>query len=384
MKVLVMGLRQGLCRSLERRGVSYILWNHKKVSSKLKAEKVLISPFLSKEEDFFSFLESNEVSAKEITHVIAGSEAPVVYASLARKWLKIVRNPHTLIQKCTDKLKMKDFLFEKGIPMTAFADMRKFENKDELISKLGLPLVVKARNSSGGRGVEFYADMSDEEFEYLKKNARKLDLYCEGAVKGSEGSIESFIQDHKIVYTNITEYYILGHCNIVPATYEEEIKKEILRLNDEVIKALRIKWGMTHMEYYITDDGLLFGEVALRPPGGHIMDCLELSYGESFWDHFVAIELHEENIKFNEVKSFSAAYIFHPGQGRILSIEGEQELKVLPCVKKWRLNLKVGDEVEARIGVGNDTGHALLKDTDAENLVDGINRIKGELKISFK
>ncbi len=383
MKVLVMGLRQGLCRALERRGIAYILWNHKKVSSKLKAERILISPYLSEESEFFKYLEESQINPGQITHIIAGSEAPVIYASLARKWLKVKRNPHTLILKCTDKLEMKKYLFEKGIPMTRFTDIKKCENKEELIGKLGLPLVIKARNSSGGRGLEFLETISDDEFSYLKKNARKLDLYCEGALKGSEGSIESFVQNHKIVFTNITQYYELGHCNIVPAIYNEELKSQIHALNEEVIKALKIKWGMTHLEYYITDEGLLFGEVALRPPGGHIMDCLKLSYREDFWDHFLNVELHQEDLSFKEASSYSAAYIFHPGKGKVSSITGVQELQSLPNMKKWRLQLKVGDTVETRVGVGNDTGYALLSDGESSKLVESIDRIREELKVDF-
>ncbi len=384
MKVLVMGLRQGLCRALERRGIDYILWNHVNVSSKLKAKSIIISPYQDDEEEFLRTLERNEVYPSDFTHVIAGSEAPVVYASLARKWLGVKRNPHNLILKCTDKLTMKKFLSEKGIPMTKFEDIKKSETKEELIEKLGLPLVIKARNSSGGRGVEFIEKLDDDYFHYLKKNARKLDLYCEGAIKGREGSIESFIQNHEVVFTNITEYYVLGHCNIVPATYDDELKEKIKELNEAVIKALKIKWGMTHLEFYETKEGLLFGEVALRPPGGHIMDCLELTYGDNFWDHFLKVELHEEDHSFSAVKNTSAAYIFHPGDGKVISIEGEDDLKQMPTVKKWRLQLKVGDVVEPRVGVGNDTGYSLLLGKSAGQVIESIDQINEKLKITFE
>lgn len=350
MKVLVMGLRQGLCRALERRKIPYILWNHKEVSSKLRAEKIVVGPYMDSEADFFAFFDLCKINHDEFSHVIAGSEAPVIYASLARKWLKVERNPHTLILKCTDKLTMKKFLHEKGIPMTQFADIKKYENREELVEKLGLPLVVKGRNSSGGRDVKFHQSLSDSEFEILKKNARKLDLYGEAAVKGSEGSIESFVQDHNVIFTNITQYYVLGHCNIIPGLYSQELNSKIRDLNEQVIRALKIKWGMTHLEYYITDEGPLFGEIAIRPPGGHIMDCLELSYGENFWEHFLDVELHQKDLIFSKCQAYSAAYIFHPGKGKVMAIEGTRDLARLANIEKWRFKLNVGDEVETRVG----------------------------------
>jgi hypothetical protein len=383
MKVLVMGLRQGLCRALERRNLSYILWNHNKVSSKLKAECIIQSPYLDDEVEFLQTLNDNGVDGTEITHVIAGSEAPVVFASLARKWLKVKRNPHSLILKCTDKLTMKKFLCEKKVPMAKFVDIKKCRNKEELISILGLPLVIKARNSSGGRGLEFIKELSDDYFQELKKNARRLDLYCEAVIKGREGSIESFVQNHEIVFTNITEYYVLGHCNIVPATYSDELQEKIRKLNEIVIKALNIKWGMTHLEFYDTEEGLLFGEVALRPPGGHIMDCLELSYKDNFWDHFLNLELHKEDIFFSDNSEYSAAYIFHPGHGQVKEVKGQNELKEIETIKKWKLKLKVGDQVEPRLGVGNDTGYALLSSPDKNILIKSVDRIRSELRVEF-
>ena len=379
-----MGLRQGLCRSLERKGIDYILWNPTAITSHLKTKSIIIYPFSADEEEFRKTLKRHKVDVQKITHIIAGSEAPVVFASLARKWLKVKRNPHNLIVKCTDKLTMKKFLVEKEIPMGKFEDIRNCSSRDELIESLGFPLVLKARNSSGGRGLEFLNELSDEEFAHLKKNAKKLDIYCEGAIKGREGSIESFIQNHEILFTNITQYYIQGHCNIIPGIYDEKLCSEIRELNQKVVEALNIKWGMTHLEYYLTDKGVLFGEIALRPPGGHIMDCLDLSYNANFWDYFIGVELHEEDITFPEGFDYSSAYIFHPGEGKVESVDGVDELKKLTNLKTWKLKIKKGDSIQARIGVGNDTGYALLKDHSPKNLVKSIDRITSELKISFK
>ena len=95
---------------------------------------------------------------------------------------------------------------------------------------------------------------------------------------------------------NVTEYHRIGHCNLVPAHYSEKELELIHELNRRVIKALKIKWGMTHLEYYLTDEGILFGEVALRPPGGHIMDCMSIAYDVNIWDHFIDVELLQKTL----------------------------------------------------------------------------------------
>lgn len=49
-------------------------------------------------------------------------------------------------------------------------------------------------------------------------------------------------------------------------------------MNHQVIKALNIKWGLTHLEYYGDRNGELFGEIALRPTGGYIMELIKCAY----------------------------------------------------------------------------------------------------------
>jgi len=109
-------------------------------------------------------------------------------------------------------------------------------------------------------------------------------------IKGKEFSVESFIRNGKIIFRNITEYYELYHLNIVPASLDRGTSKRIYKLNDEVIKKFGINQGMTHFECYLTKDGLIFGEIALRPPGGYLMDLIQTAYGFDPWIELLNIE----------------------------------------------------------------------------------------------
>ena len=86
-----------------------------------------------------------------------------------------------------------------------------------------------------------------------------------------------------------------------------DIKGSVLKLNKMVIEGLNIKWGFTHLEYYMTEEGVLFGEVALRPPGGYIMEVLELVYEQSFWDIFEKVELGLDDITIGDAKNFASS-----------------------------------------------------------------------------
>ncbi len=371
MKALVFGHRLGIARSLERKGIPYVLWSTKEVKNKLLAEQIVIGPY---PESPLTLCEKIEKFA-DITHIIAGVENSVITASKARAWLDLRRNPHSVILICTDKLKMKKFLANKGIPTTRFVPSLN-KGVEEIVEKLGLPVVCKEKLSSGGRGVEFLRTKDE-----ISDRLGKENLYFEKAIVGTEGSIESFICDRKILFTSTTEYYKHGLCNKVPARYTEEIKNKIKELNQNVISAMSIKWGMTHLEYYITEDEILFGEVALRPPGGYLMDTLALCYEENFWDKFVEIETGSKTVQFNNLKNFSSSIIIYPKEGTIKTIEGLDKIEKLSSLKHMKINLKVGQKILQREGVGQDFGHVFLSNSSESGLDQDVDRFYSELVI---
>jgi len=366
MLVLVMGHRLPLARTLERLKIPYIVWSEKPLKNKLCSEQIIVSSFPEQKEDVYDKV--SEYS--EITHVIASVEKAVIPASNIRLWFKLKRNPHNLILKCTDKLKMKTYLLEKNIPMTKFSSSRKISS-EEAIERLGFPIVSKPKLSSGGRGISFLR--SREEVELAKTSS----CYYEEFIEGTEGSVESFIVDNEIVFSNITEYYKNGLCNKVPGRYSDELNAKIRELNRSVVKALNIKWGMTHLEYYITDSGLYFGEIALRPPGGYIMEIISKSYNIDAWETFILVELGLYASNKVQLESYGSSLLIHPEKGTVASIEGVEDIKKLESLDHFKLNLKVGDVIGKRQGVGENFGYAFFSNSSAKKLDQDIKTSRG-------
>jgi biotin carboxylase len=277
--------------------------------------------------------------------------------------------------KCTDKLKMKLYLKEKGIPMTPFLGKKMYQGSDKAVEELGDKLIVKPRKNSGGRGLKVITDKS--EIDKALNNRTLL----EKSIEGSEGSVETLIEDGLIKFTNITQYKDLGICNYVPCHYSEEKQENILALNQSVISALRIKWGITHLEFYDTSKGLLFGEVALRPPGGYIMEAMEQAYGCNFWDLLVCVELGLEIKIFPKQIRFAASRIIYPSLGTITEIDGEEDSRNLASVRKLSLKAKVSQEVQKRSGVGEDLGYCIFANEDKQQLIADIESFKKILMI---
>lgn len=372
MNVLVMGYRKGICLALEKLEIKYIIWHPKKIKTKRKASQIITGKFPKSKKDLIEQLPINI----RITHVISGTEDSVFPASLVRKWLNTKRNPLSVAVKCTDKLKMKLYLKDKGIPMTPFLGKQMYEDPDQVIEELGETLIVKPRKNSGGRGLKVITDKS--EIDVVLNNRTLL----EKVIEGSEGSVETIIEDSEIKFINITHYQKIGTCNYIPNHYSKKIQASIAELNKSVIKALKIKWGITHLEFYNTKNGLLFGEIALRPPGGYIMDTLKEVYGCNFWELLVRTELDLKIHDLPKHRKYGASYILYPKEGVVSEVIGEEDVRNLQSVIKFKVKAKVGDMIRKRAGVGEDFGYCIFAHESKQQLLDDLKTFEKKFKIN--
>lgn len=351
-RVLVVGPRPGLTAALKRKRIPYAVWAE---SDRVVGGKrpVLVAPFRQSESKLRVEAE-RLVEHGPFTHVIGATEASVVAASVARRVLDARRSEHTVALRCHDKLYMKRKIFDAGVRLTDFLDGNVDLSGQEVLDRLGSPVVVKDRSSSGGRGLTLAATPDDLE------GAQRRDRLLERYVDAEEASIETFLDDGEILFTNITRYVTKREVNALPAPPDEHTAA-LLQLNQRALRALRVRWGMTHLEVYLTPDGPLFGEVALRPPGGYIMDLLELAWGFDPWEALIAVELGRPFSFPVQAEAAAAAWVLHPGGGRLRAIEGVDQVLAHPACADLKLKVAPGDVIAERTGVGVDVGRLLLR-----------------------
>lgn len=355
--VLLVGYRREVAKVLEKENIPFAILSDKPLLRTPPEAGFSITHSFSSEPEILTDLDANFAKlGRKPSHVLACTEAAVFLAGRIRKHFNTRMFKEALVRRCSNKIEMKEFLRGKGIPMTPYLIGTGKESAATVVEKLSLPIVVKPTSTSGGRGQVVCKTETD-----LEKAIGKKLLY-EKFVDASEGSVESFISNGKILFTNITEYYEKRVCNLVPASYSTEEKQAILALNQQVITALKINWGMTHLEFYRHPDGLLFGEIALRPPGGYIMNLIRKSYKFNPWQAFVDIELDRPCSFPDQNSKFSAAWIYHPGPGTVTSVSDPPNISSLV---KHKIKTKIGAEVQTRAGSGEDIGYSILS---SENL----------------
>lgn len=376
-RVLVIGPRRGLIAQLRERRIPFSVWQQRANFRVAATQLNLVAPLWSSPAKVRAQIR-DAFPDERFTHVIAGTESAVLPAALARREVGARSSSVASASRCRDKLLMKQHLAKFAIPMTPYlADSAELEPA-RVFADLGAPLVRKFRKSSGGRGMQLLA--RSEDYQPGKRGVCILERY----VDAPEASIESFIDHGKIRFSNITQYYRKGHSNFVPAQFGASLQSSLLELNAQVISALGIAWGMTHLEVYLTSGGPLFGEIALRPPGGYIMNALHHAWGFKPWAAFLAMELGEEFVFPASVSAYAAAEVLHPGSGRVLAVKGEAQVLDEQGVCELRVKVRLGDLLAPRSALGQDTGYVIHASSSPEQRLALHERIEANLRIEME
>ena len=378
--VLIVGRRGRCYRAALRMGHSVFLWSDGLLheSRKEKLAGWIETPFKSCEKRLLTS-DIEAIRKFNIEFAIAATESSVDIAAMIREEFKLTGTPLNITNILHNKNDMKLEALKLDIPITKFHLITDQDAPEALLEKLGLPLVVKPVAESGARGVMVLNSLNE-----IKSHA-KPGMLAEAFVEGAEVSVETFIHNGLPIFHNITEYLHQWKKSIVPGAFEQDLAEAIIKINDRVISGFGVKNGMTHAEFYLTKNGPVFGEMAVRPPGGYYMELIEYAYGFNPWKTYVELETGSTP-KPLPVKAKKSACVFmiHPGAGIVDEISGLELLKELKEVEQFKCKVEPGSEVGERDSTSSEVGHVLMSADSRKILLEKLQIVEDQLVIKMK
>lgn len=377
-RVLIVGRRSACYRAALRLGHSVFLWSSQTLHDSRKEHLAgWIEHDFEQCDNGIPDAVTEAASAFSPEFVIPATESSVMLAAMLREILGLEGITVSVADLAHNKFSMKSEAVLHDIPVTPFHHVTAADSADFLIDKLGLPLVLKPVDESGATDVRV-ARKKEEVERFLAPG-----LLAEAFVEGTEVSVETFVAGGVPIFHNITDYLHQWQKSAAPASLPAGLKAEILRINDKVIDAFNIERGLTHAEFYLAPDGPVFGEIAVRPPGGYYMELIERSYGFDPWETYVAIECGAKSLDLPATANvFTAVYMIHPGKGRVTSISGVKEVRRLAGVFEFKLDLSVGEDVPDHVNTSNEVGHVLIEAATQAELLGKISYIESTLLIT--
>jgi biotin carboxylase len=378
--ILIIGSRSPCVKAALELGYNVILWGD---GSPPRALKKLLKaqikvPYDACKEDLTSDVKSF-LRSYEINYVVANTEETVVIGSRVRQFLDIKRLAPQITERFHNKYIMKNCAKAIGIPITQYELVEPQTTAESLIKSLGLPLVIKPVDSSGARDVKIIRTLD------ALKAILEPGLLAEAYIEGSEMSVETFVHDGKPIFHNTTEYLHPWKESVLPTDISPDVTNEILKLNDKILLEFGINRGMTHSEFYLTANGPLFGELAIRPPGGYYMPLISHVYGFDAWKTYVQLECGQKPVDLNQKPNgYGAVYMIHPGPGIIGSIQGIESIKnEITDIIEFSLRKKVGQTISEHLSSSDEVGHILFWSPTRESAIQKIESIRKCLTIEL-
>lgn len=357
-RILMMGRRRRALLAAERMGVDVLLVHDDGREGRIKRTE---ANELARFDDREACVRAAERLAKDrpVDAVVAVVERTVGAAATVREALGV---PGPRVEEANpwrDKVAMKEAVAQAGVPCAEMRLVMHDTDPEALVAALGLPLVIKPRTSSGSRGTLIAKDLD------AVRAARMDGRMAERFVRGTELSVESFVQGGEVVFENITSYLVPAWANIVPSALSPRVAEAVRALNRAAIAALAVRDSMVHLEAYVTqDDGVpqvVFGELAARPPGGYLMDLIELAYGFDPWEPVIDIALGRPVRVPTETSAYAGVWLLHPGAGVVETVLGLEDARSVDGVLTVECKLSPGQRVSVRRGTGELFGRVLVR-----------------------
>ena len=292
-------------------------------------------PRLMHEEDVMDRV-SAWLRGRSIDRVLANWEPLVILAARLRERWGMPGMSADAVLGFRDKQLMKERVAAAGLRVPKSRRARTEKEMRAAAEELGYPLILKPIAGAGSADTH-RVDSATDLGPTIAKMRGVSEASCEEYIEGEEFTFDTVCIDGKPAYENVAQYLpkpiemrTLEWISPVIITVRDMAQQKIaggIELGRNVLSALGMGTGFTHMEWFLTPKGeAVFGEIGCRPGGAHIVD--QMNYTSDIdlfrewarvacWGHFAA----------DSTRKYNAGIVFKRalGEGRITRIEGLDE-----------------------------------------------------------
>jgi biotin carboxylase len=283
-------------------------------------------------------------------------------------------NPPHAVHRVRTKDEARAHLAAAGFPQPRFSVVADEAEARAFLAGSTGPWVVKPRDAMGSEGVT-RVDSADDLAAALRFLPGETPFIVEEFVEGPEYSAEGVFLDgvpHVLALTSkelLPPPHFFETEYVIPALLPEDTAGEIERQVVAALTALELRFGQFHVELWWTRRGVVLGEVHVRNAGGWIHRMLAhvipgLEWFGLVYDDVLGNPVDRAALR---PRRGSAIRFLTPPPGRLVAIEGWEEVVAHPAVIHAELAVSPGDVVAPHHSVENRVGHiAVGADTPEE------------------
>jgi biotin carboxylase len=292
---------------------------------------------------------------------VAFAEPHVLGAAWVQDRLGLPGPSLTAAVASRDKALQRLLLESTDVPQPDFTMCDNFADA-AVFASTRYPVVVKALRYSGSWGVTFVSDEAG-----LRELPWTEQVLVEGYVNGPEYSVEALVRDGQVLFTNCTrkittgppEFVELGH--VLPVAMPAGMAAAL----DGIVKGLGIVTALVHSEFRIFQGRPYVMETAVRTPGDHIMELLQLAHGQDMFAQVVRLAIGCEPEAAVEQGGVVAIRYLQPEPGTVLRLDGAEESARLPGVIRVQFDgCQPGMQIPRLRSSADRSGYAVIHGAD--------------------
>jgi biotin carboxylase len=221
-------------------------------------------------------------------------------ASALREHLRLPGMGETTTRYFRDKLAMRVKAQEEGLPVPAFVHVLNDDRMREFCSRVAPPWILKPRQLAGAVGMR-KIHSEDEMWSVTDALGNQRSHYLlEQFVPGDVYHVDSIVSERDVVVAIPSRYGTppleVSHAGGVFTTRLLDRgsmdARELVAINERVLKSLGLVRGVSHTEFIRAHDGhFMFLETSARVGGAHIAELIEAAAGFNMWAEWAKIEI---------------------------------------------------------------------------------------------
>jgi hypothetical protein len=292
-----------------------------------------------------------------------------------------------------DKDQMKTVLRAAGVPCARHRLAQSAADATSFAADVGFPLVVKPPAGAGAKST-FRLDDPGDLHAWLEAAPPAPDrpALLEEFLTGEEGSYDSVMVDGQIVWDSISNYLptpleVLRNpwmqwVVLLPRDIDGPQYAGIRRVAPVALRALGLRTGLTHMEWFRRPDGsVAVSEVGARPPGAQITSML--CYAHDFDLYRAWAQLMMDGTFSPPARQWAAGTVYLRGQGagQVRAVHG---LDRLPT---WVAGLVVDSRLptpgQASSGSYEGDGYITIRDRQTASVTAALKEVLTSVRVEL-
>jgi ATP-grasp domain len=292
-----------------------------------------------------------------------------------------------------DKAQMKAVLRAAGVPCARYRLADSARAATDFAAAVGFPLVVKPPARAGAKST-FRLDHPADLEAWLDAIPPTPDrpAMIEEFLTGEEGSYDSVMVDGQIVWDSVSNYLptpleVLRNpwmqwVVLLPRDIGGPEYDGIKHVAPAALRALGLRTGLTHMEWFRRPDGTVaVSEVGARPPGAQITSMLCYVHDFDLYDQWARLMIHDGFHPPERKWAAGTVYLRGQGAGQVTAVPGLDALP--PEVSALIVDARLPRPGQPSSGSYEGDGYITVRHRDTGTVIAALRQVLATVRVGL-